>query len=203
MIAQTTLSDYLASLASNSATPGGGAAAGVAGAQGAALIAMVCRLTRDQNEAVTRILAAADRARDKFMKLADEDMQCFDEVMNVYKLKASSVEEKAEKDQRVQQALKEAADVPARMIDETIPLIPLTAELIETGNRNLITDVGIAASLFDCVLASSKLNLLVNIRSINDTQFINKFDDRIASTVEMISQIRAINDQIEAILKQP
>lgn len=202
MIAQITLSDYLASLASNSATPGGGAAAGVAGAQGAALIAMVCRLTRNQSESVTRILSAADKARDKFIQLADDDMECFDEVMNAYKLRAGSAEEKAQKNQRVQQALKEAAAVPAKMIDETVTLIPLTAELVETGNRNLITDVGIAASLFECVLASSKLNVLVNIKYIDDAHFISEFDDRVASIVEMLEQTRDISNRVETILKQ-
>ncbi|MEX2489883.1 MAG: cyclodeaminase/cyclohydrolase family protein [Pseudomonadales bacterium] len=201
MIANTTVSDYLFSLGSNSATPGGGAAACVAGAQGAALVAMVCRLTREQSDSVTRILSAADKARDKFIQLADDDIQCFDEVMNAYKLRAASAEEKAKKNQTIQQALKEAASVPARMIDETIALIPLTAELVEEGNRNLITDVGIAASLFECVLTSSKLNILVNIKHINDAQFISRFDDKLASSVEMIERTQDINNRVETILK--
>lgn len=203
MIGQDTVSNYLAALAGKGSTPGGGAATGLTGAQAAALISMVCRSTRKNPEAIKDILAAADMARDRFIQLADKDMQCFDAVMTAYKASAQTDGEQAHRSHQLQQALKAAATVPREMIDEAITLIPLTERLVEIGNRNLITDTGIAASLLECVLSSSRLNILVNLKAIDDQEFVDSFNARLTSTTELINRARDINNQIETILQQP
>lgn len=202
MISQDTVSNYLAALAGKGSTPGGGAATGLTGAQAAALISMVCRLTRKNLEATKDILAAADIARDRFIQLAEKDMQCFDAVMTAYKTGAKTDGEKAHRNRQLQQALKDAATVPREMIDEGITLIPLIERLVEIGNRNLITDTGIAASLLECVLSSSRLNIMVNLKAIDDQEFVSSFDARLSSATEMMNRARDISNRVETILQQ-
>lgn len=202
MIAKDAVSNYLESLASNASTPGGGAAAGMTGAQAAALISMVCRLSRKHTEVTEEILAVADVARGRFIQLVDADTQCFDEVMQAYKMKPQTDEEKAHRNHRLQQALKDAARVPLEMIDEAGKLIPLAGQLVEVGNRNLITDTGIAASLLECVISSSRFNVMINLNAIDDEDFVGSFEAKLVSATEMIEQAHDIYHQVEAILQQ-
>jgi formiminotetrahydrofolate cyclodeaminase len=80
---QQPLADFLSSLASEAPTPGGGTAAAVAGAMGAALTEMVVALTLAREKyasahaAVRPIGEAARAARAQFLVLAHEDAECF------------------------------------------------------------------------------------------------------------------------------
>ena len=66
MIKQSAIDKFLDDLASQNATPGGGSAAAIIGAMGAALVAMVCNLTIGKKkyadvEAEMRALLAKSR----------------------------------------------------------------------------------------------------------------------------------------------
>ena len=90
--AARTVGGFLEALASDAPTPGGGAAAGVSGAIGAALIAMVGRLTAGKEAFAAvevrmhELIAEADAARIAFLELADLDATAFDGVMAAFKL---------------------------------------------------------------------------------------------------------------------
>lgn len=200
MISDTSLGNWLQSLASSASTPGGGAAAGVAGAQGAALIAMVARLTKNDDPALARILDEADAACARFLELSEQDMQCFSAVMEAWKAKASNEAEKAERRARLQDSLAGAAAVPLAMIAEAAALVPLAEEMIEKGNRNLITDIGIAARLLACVITSSRLNVLINLKSIEDDDVVARYESELSGTGDAVRQSEEIAMRIEEIL---
>lgn len=91
MISSETINNYLTRLASREPTPGGGAAAALHAAQGAALVAMVARYTTgakyEQHAAlVSRIIAAADELVDEALRLAEADELAFQGVIDSYKL---------------------------------------------------------------------------------------------------------------------
>ena len=165
MIERTTIGDYLTALGSKAATPGGGAAAALSGAQAAALMEMVCNLTKGNDERVAAIRVQAAAARKRFLELGDEDMQCFAQVMSAWKLPAG------ERDSVMQPALKGAAIPPLGMIALAISLVDDAATLAEIGNKNLLTDVGVAAYLIQATIQSAGLNVLVNLQSITDAGF--------------------------------
>ncbi|MBD3649412.1 MAG: cyclodeaminase/cyclohydrolase family protein [Pseudomonadales bacterium] len=202
MIEKGTLGDYLSTLASKKSTPGGGAVAGVCGAQAAALIAMVGRLTRGNPAGLETAIDSAIDAQQRFLDLADNDMQCFEEVMSAWRLPADSDDEKARRQAALQTALKAAASVPLDMIRLTGELLPSLALLVESGNRNLITDVGIAAHLCESVLQSSRLNVLINLKSIEDSQFIADSHRQLETIEEQVEAITAINKNVETILTE-
>ena len=72
--------------------PAGGAAGAVSGAVGAALIAMVGRLTvgkpgfEDVDARMRAMVEKADAARLAFLGLADRDAHAFDDVMVAFKM---------------------------------------------------------------------------------------------------------------------
>ena len=192
MIEQSGLGDYLDALASKAGTPGGGSAAGITGAQACALMEMVCRLTRDQDAVIAPILAAADAARARFLELARHDMDRFNEVMSAWRAP------EAERQSRLQPALKGAAEVPLAMIDEAVGLIDDLVELSSVGNPNLITDTGIAALLLEATIRSSRLNVLINLQTIDDTKFVSSTNAALEDASRHLAILEKVRVDIES-----
>lgn len=106
---------FLAALASDAPTPGGGAVAGLAGAMGAALIEMVANLTlgragyEEVAERMGAILAEAGAARGAFLELAERDASAFEGVMAAFRMPKGTEAEKAARAEGIQRAYGAAA----------------------------------------------------------------------------------------------
>lgn len=176
---QQSLQSYLDELSSSSATPGGGAVAALTGAQAAALVSMVCNLTKrktaDNTDALTQeiktIKHRAEQARAQFDTLADEDIEGFKLVMAAYKLPKTNPEERSAQQLKLQIALKQAAHAPLETAVLAGSLSQDILRLSEIGNKNLITDVGIAALLVPAAIQSARMNVLINLSSMQDEKF--------------------------------
>lgn len=191
MIESTTIGEYLSALGSKSATPGGGAVAALSGAQAAALLEMVCNLTRGNDAQIAAIRVRTADARRRFLELANEDMQCFDRVMSAWKLPPG------ERDTTMQPALKGAAIPPLGMIALAISLVDDAAALAEIGNKNLLTDVGVAVCLIQATVQSAGLNVLVNLQSITDAEFNREARSALSSAQEQLPGLVKLGAEIE------
>jgi len=177
MIKDLPLQTFLDRLASGSSTPGGGSAAGVMGAMGAALVGMVCNFTagREKYAAVDarmrEVLAAAESARAQLTEAIAADVAVFDRVMGAYGLPKASDDEKAARSAAIQQALKEATEVPLACARACVEVIRLSAEAAEHGNPNVVSDAGVAVMAAYAGLKSAALNVYVNVGAIKDAAF--------------------------------
>ncbi len=177
MIENLPLQTFLERLASGSSTPGGGSAAGVMGAMGAALVGMVCNFTvgREKYVAVDarmrEVLLGADAARVQLTAAIAADVAVFDRVMAAYGLPKASDEEKAARGAAIQEALQEATEVPLACARACVDVIRLSAEAAEHGNPNVISDAGVAVMAAYAGLKSAALNVFVNLGAIKDTAF--------------------------------
>jgi len=152
-----TVAEYLEAVAGRTSTPGGGAVAAIAAAEGCALISMVINFTKGDDHRLAEALTRSTESRQRLAELADADSVAFDAVMKAYG-----------GDGDLQQALEMAAGVPLEVIAICEPLVADVEWLVDAGNKNLITDVGIAASLLRSGLESSELNVLINTGSMTD-----------------------------------
>jgi len=168
------LSQFLADLGSKAATPGGGGAAAVLGAVGAALSGMVANLTVGKKkyaavEADMRtLLARAEALREKLAEAIDADAEAFDVVMRAYGLPKQTEAEIATRDAAIQDALGSAIAAPldcARLCREAIDL---AVEASAKGNTSVISDGGVAVLAAHAGLRSSALNVLVNVKLLTD-----------------------------------
>ncbi|MCC7120266.1 MAG: cyclodeaminase/cyclohydrolase family protein [Gammaproteobacteria bacterium] len=177
MIEDLPLQTFLDRLASGSSTPGGGSAAGVMGAMGAALVGMVCNFTvgREKYAAVDaqmrEVLAAAESARARLTEAIAADVAVFDHVMAAYGLPKSSDDEKAARSAAIQEALKQATEVPLACARACVEVIRLSADAARHGNTNVVSDAGVAVMAAYAGLKSAALNVYVNVGSIEDTTF--------------------------------
>ena len=173
MISEETIGSYLTRLASRQPTPGGGAAAALHAAQGAALVAMVARYTTggkyEQHAAlVQRITQAADDLVNEAVGLADADEQAFQAVIDAYKLPATTDELKAARAATIDAALVQAAQTPAHLITVAGAVVELATELFDVANANVISDVAAAADAARAAATTARVYIDINVVAIKD-----------------------------------
>ncbi|MBY6240941.1 methenyltetrahydrofolate cyclohydrolase [Methylosinus sp. Sm6] len=171
---------FLDDLASERPTPGGGGAAAVMGAIGAALVSMVANLTigKKNYEAVEEDLKAAraeaERLRAELTAAIEEDVVAFNSVMGAYGLPRATDDEKAARTAAIQAALKEATLAPLRAVRACFEVILLSEAAADKGNLNVISDAGVAVLAANAGLRSAALNVYINAKSIKDRDFAEK-----------------------------
>ncbi|WP_322767056.1 cyclodeaminase/cyclohydrolase family protein [Frankia sp. Cr1] len=169
-----TLAGFLADLASPAPAPGGGAAAALQAALGAALVSMVCNLTigkpRYAAHEATMLAARtdADKARVEALALADADARAFAAVSDAYKLPKDTDGERAERSRAIQAALVGAAEVPLRTAAVAADVVGLCAAIVDGANVNVLSDVGVAAACARAALDSAAINVRVNTAAMTD-----------------------------------
>ncbi len=178
MIKDTSIEAFLDELASSAPTPGGGSVAAIMGAMGAALVAMVCNLTvgKKNHEAVsgamTQALAEAEALRARLLELVEADVAAFGQVMAAYGLPKASDEQQQVRSAAIQVALKGATDVPLECARACSEVIRVCRAVAEQGNRNVISDAGVAVAAAQAALRSAALNVYVNTGVIRDAGFV-------------------------------
>ena len=180
MTANSSIQTFLDDLASERPTPGGGGAAAVCGAIGAALVSMVANLTigKKNYEAVSEDLAAvnakAEALRAELTRAIEEDVVAFNSVMSAYGLPRGTDEEKAKRTAAIQAALKDATLAPLRAVKACFEVIRLAAAAAENGNLNVISDAGVAVLSANAGLRSAALNVFINAKAIKNRDFAEK-----------------------------
>lgn len=204
-ISDEKIGDFLERLADRVPTPGGGAAAALHAAQGAALLAMVARYTTGEKYAehqatISRIVTEADEIRQIALRLADADADAFAAVAGAYALPQSTGEEKAARSAAIAQALIGAAWPPAQVISVAAMVVDLAEALTGISNPNVISDVAAAAEAAGAAAATARVNVEINLAAITDEQAslamiaeTGKADDIIARAGRVTAAVR---DQI-------
>jgi formiminotetrahydrofolate cyclodeaminase len=178
MIKEQSIEVFLEQLAAKTSTPGGGSAAAIMGAMGAALASMVVNFTigRKGSEAVDAqmraLLAESERMRGDLTDMIRADVEAFDAVMAAYGMPKDSEEQKERRSAAIQAALKTATDVPLSCAQRCAELIRLVRPVAEHGNRNVISDAGVAVLAAEAALRSAALNVYVNLGSLKDPEFV-------------------------------
>jgi formiminotetrahydrofolate cyclodeaminase len=197
-IAGSTVVGFLGVVASDAPTPGGGSVSAVSGAAGAALIAMVGRLTigrkgfEDVSERMEEIVNQADESRAALLALADRDAAAFDSVMAAIPMPKDSDEEKAARSAALQRAMAEAAAAPMEVARRSTPLMDLAVEVVEKGNPNAASDGATAAAVLHASVQGALANVEINLSSLKDQDEVA----RIRSEVDAIR--RQAEEQLAA-----
>jgi formiminotetrahydrofolate cyclodeaminase len=180
MLTEKPVKTFLDELASSAPAPGGGSAAALAAAIGAALLSMVANLTvgkRDYahvQEDIQRLLGQSEALRHKCQELLEADVAAYTEVSKVYKMPRDSDEQKQARSAAMQKALKNATAVPMQLAEACVEILDLCPESAEKGNVRAVSDVGVGALMAEAALRAAALNVLINLGSIKDEAFVTK-----------------------------
>lgn len=193
-----TVEGFLESMSSSDPTPGGGAAAAVSGATGAALIAMVGRLTlgksgfEDLGERMQALVERADEARTGFLALGDRDAEAFEEVMTAFRMPKETDVEKASRTQAIQLGLEHAAGVPLEIARRAVDLMELAEDATALGNPNAASDGMTAAGMLLAAVIGARANVEINASSLKDE----------TRRQVLLDEVAGIRERAEVLLEQ-
>lgn len=203
-IKNKSIQTFLDDLASKSATPGGGSAAALMGAQGAALVSMVCNLTigkpkfTEIEAEMQAVLDKAEALRTQLTDLIQADIAVFNRLMSKYAMPKESDEEKAIRSAAIQEVLKEATEVPMQCVQACLEVIHLCKIAAEKGNSGAISDAGAAVMAAYGGLKSSALNVYINVGSLKDKKYV---DTKLAELERSTKSVEEIVDGVYQIVK--
>lgn len=194
------LQTFLERLASGDPVPGGGSAAALAGAMGAALIEMVVELTvgrpaaEDHEDALGKIAAAAAESRAALLSLAELDAGAYDAVVRARRLPRGSAREDEARAIEVVAAVAEATRIPLTTAGVASAVLDLAARLAPLGNRNAISDVGVAGLLAATALRGAALNVQINLPSLGSDHPLRR-----DATVELTEWLASADERERAV----
>ena len=203
MIKDKTIQVFLDELASKASTPGGGSAAAIIGAMGAALNSMVANFTvgkkgyEDVDDQARDILQQAESLRGRMTDMVKADVDVFNQVMGAYGMPKETEEEKSARTAAIQEALKAATDVPLACAKAAAEVIRLSKPMAEIGNKNVISDAGVAVLAGQAALRSAALNVYINIGAIKDEAFAN---DRRKQLEETLAGMNELTEEVYALV---
>lgn len=204
MIEQSSIQTFLDDLASAKPTPGGGSAAAIMGAMGAALVSMVCNLTvgKKDYEAVEpemkKLLGEAEALRGRLTGMIADDVAAFDGLMGAYKLPKATDEEKAARSAAIQAGLKRATEVPLECARACAQAMRLSHRAAQSGNLNVISDAGVAVLAAHAALRSAALNVYINAPSIKDRAF---GEQKLAELEGLLAECGPLNETVFELVK--
>jgi formiminotetrahydrofolate cyclodeaminase len=177
VITQRPLGTFLDELASGAPTPGGGSAAAIMGAMGAALVSMVCNVTigKKGHEAVESEMKSvrdeSEKLRLRLTALVAEDVAAFDALMAAYRLPKSSEEDKSRRATAIQSSLLGATETPLKCARACAEVVALSRRAGEKGYASVISDAGVGVLAANTALRSAALNVYINAPSLKDRDY--------------------------------
>ncbi|MCL1935948.1 MAG: cyclodeaminase/cyclohydrolase family protein [Defluviitaleaceae bacterium] len=190
---------FLEKLASKEPAPGGGAVSALCGALGTSLTTMVANLTigkkkyLEYDEVLKEMVQGLSKIKDELIDNIEKDAVSFTAVTDAMALPKSTEEEKIKRTEQIQEALKNASKVPVDIMLLCKKGLELSKIGVGKSNPHVITDLGAAAIMFDSAIKTSFLNVLINLASIKDENFVNeirkKADELLKNGEELSKEI--------------
>ncbi|WP_317310205.1 cyclodeaminase/cyclohydrolase family protein [Clostridium thermobutyricum] len=185
------IEEFINDLASDSPAPGGGSTAALVGALSGALNSMVYSLTvgkksfekLDENKKEELLLFKTESENfiKRSIELMEEDRKAFSELMNGYKIP----KEKEDREEKIQKLTIGALMAPLKMSREALKFYENIKFGVTYGNKMLVSDGGVSAILLHSTIESSILNVMVNLKYINDLNFKKEIEEEIENAMKI------------------
>jgi len=200
-LANSSISDFVDVLSSNSPAPGGGSVSALAGSLAAALSAMVGNLTvgkkgfESLKSEMNALAIDGQQLKDKLIKYIDDDTNSFNSVIDAMRMPKKTDDEINIRHLAIQEATKIATYSPLSILEACADVMPLAKLAVNKGNPNSISDAGVAAEMAHAGAQGGAMNVLINLTDIEDEAFCNEMKIK----VEEI--LLAVNEQLMDIRK--
>jgi len=169
---------FVEETASESPAPGGGSVSAAVGALGAALGTMVANLSShkrgwdDRWEAFSDVAERGKACHAELLRLVDADTEAFQAIMAAWKAEA------AVRKQAIQEATKQAIEVPLRVMEVAVGSMDVLREMAERGLEASASDVGVGALCALTAVRGAWLNVRINAKGLVDAGLRDAYLER-------------------------
>ena len=198
-LAELKTAGFVDLLASDAPAPGGGSAAALEGALGAALTAMVCGLTvgkkkyAEFQELAEEAQKKATDLKARFVDVMDRDTEAFNVVSAAFGMPKATDEEKAARSAAIQKGLEGCTKTPFEMMELAVETLELTASILGKSNDSAASDLGVSALSLRAAIQGAWLNVLINIGSLKNKELA---EDYRAKGEALLAKALPLADQI-------
>ena len=195
MLVDKTVRELLAAFSSSDPTPGGGSASALASAVGASLLMMVAALpktrsgTNEDRAVLAEAAEALVRLRQQLADAIDADTIAYDQVVAAYRLPKDSEDEKRARKTAIQRALRSATDVPLGVMRLSAMALKHADLVGAHGHAGAASDVGVAVALLQAGLRGARLNVEINVGSIEDEAYKEAVAAEMASFDQLVTKV--------------
>ncbi len=204
MFRSQSLDEFLTELSSRNPTPGGGTAAGLAAAMGAALVEMVANVVsaRDDGERVrlARFVGQCEASRAKFAEMMDEDSMAFEGYMAAVKLPKTTDDEKLARRAVMQDALRGSTTVPLALAVRVCDFAELLAATFSDAPKDIASDLYVGAAMLEAAFAGAIANVYVNLAYLRDPVFKNETRVTVQQCQARFAELGSFKDSIGRLL---
>ncbi len=175
MLIDRTITSLLEAISAADPTPGGGSAAALVGATGAALLVMVTGMPKSRTNAIAE-REALDSAhtellslRDELASLVDRDASAYDLVVAAFRKPKATAIEKLERKAAIQDATRVATEVPLETIRACVRAMQEGRAAAAYGNPSAASDVKVGYRLLLVSAEGALDNVDINLGGLTDT----------------------------------
>jgi formiminotetrahydrofolate cyclodeaminase len=179
------LADVIDAFSSTDAVPGGGSAAAMAGAVGVSLLLMVARLPKTKTgapEETADLAEASSRLhplRDSLLDLVDRDSEAYRQVLAAFRLPKGSEAEKATRTEAIDRASRVAIEAPLDTMRACQQALRGAVVVASNSSRRTTSDVGVAVELLIAALRGARLNVEINLPTLDDAAYVARIKDEV------------------------
>ncbi len=199
------LEAFVHETASESPAPGGGSISAAMGAMGAALATMVANLSShkrgwdDRWEEFSDWAVRGKHHHDRLLQLIDEDTAAFNALMSTFGLPQGSAQERQAREQRIQEATRQAIEIPFQIMSATCESMEVLRAMAELGNPGSVSDAGVGALAARSAVWGAWLNVKINAAGITDKQWLGEL---LAKGRQLLQQAQTAEASILQIVEQ-
>ncbi len=174
------ITDFADETASESPAPGGGSISAYVGSLGVSLATMVANLSSHKRgwdnrwEEFSNWAEKGQKIKDELLHLVDEDTNAFNKIMETFGLPKGSNEEKAARQEAIQEASKYAIEIPFKVMQKAYESMEIIKAMAEIGNPNSVSDAGVGALCARTAVMGAFLNVKINASGVDDSDFVNE-----------------------------
>jgi glutamate formiminotransferase/formiminotetrahydrofolate cyclodeaminase len=190
-LASMTLQEFADETSRDSAAPGGGSVAALAGALGASLAAMVANLAHPKSEfedarsELEEVAMRAQELKQQLLAAIDADTWAFQKVMEANR------ETGADRENRVREATLGAARVPLEVAEVCPEIVELCRRSRELGMAASASDAGVGAGMARAAALGAAMNVRINLQEMSDDSEAAAMLDRADAAVRKTRDLAA------------
>lgn len=195
-----TLKAFIEEIDSKSPAPGGGSVSALVSTLGVSLARMVGHLTvgkkkflaysKDIQLEFLDVHSELINIKDALELLIDKDTDAFNLIMNAYQMPKETEEEIKKRKEKIEEGTIEAIMVPIKVASLSIAAMHQLPFLIQYGNKQTVSDLGVAILSLSAGAEGACMNVLINLPGLNDRIAAKQYEDQAKNLIKNAHEIR-------------